>query len=45
MRSVTLKNGGGGNTAYDEGWHDFTIKTAKYLLNLFMKIIYKISYL
>ena len=30
MRSVTLKNGGGGNTAYDEGWHDFTIKTAKY---------------
>ena len=30
MRSITIKTGGGGNSAYDEGWHEFTIKTAKY---------------
>lgn len=30
MRTLTIKQGNGNNVAYDEGWHIFTVGTAKY---------------
>ena len=29
MKTLTIKQGGANLEAYNEGWHEFTVKTAK----------------